>query len=224
MTSGEITSEKLRPDLEQCLWTDENGHSRFEHRLHKDFIYEQNPEQSYFLINRAIECAEAESKEAFDSGAWHAYIFTHTRAFRLPAFCDTLMFLSNKEYWELLASVWTDSENIWQYKESWITLLSSPRRQPGRSALRTLPKQVTVYRGTSAPDGMGSGLSWTLDRDVALWFAKRFARSGRTAKLLSANVNRKDIILSTELPYFGREKDEVVTLTPAGITEETITT
>ena len=44
------------------------------------------------------------------------YIFLHERPYRLQAFLDIENKLSPKKYWELLAGIWVDSENIWQNK------------------------------------------------------------------------------------------------------------
>jgi hypothetical protein len=60
-----------------------------------------------------------------------------------------------------------------------------------------LPDVVRVWRGTS---GMGRpqavrGHSWTVDRDVACWFAMRHADRYRLPLVLAADISRGDIAL-----------------------------
>ncbi|WP_373509220.1 hypothetical protein [Thiocapsa sp.] len=63
-----------------------------------------------------------------------------------------------------------------------------------------MPETVTVWRGTSAltrPQAV-RGLSWTLDRDLACWFAMRFADRNGSPLLLTARVPRSEIMLDTD--------------------------
>jgi len=46
-----------------------------------------------------------------------------------------------------------------------------------RAQVDPLPARVTVYRGANSFN-KPSGLSWTLDREVAYWFANRFVALG----------------------------------------------
>lgn len=68
---------------------------------------------------------------------------------------------------------------------------------------------LTIYRGVSY-SGRPDGLSWTLSKDKACWFASRF--KGKNAKVYKMtidlyNKNESDAILA----YFsGRNEDEVV--------------
>ena len=68
-----------------------------------------------------------------------------------------------------------------------------------------LPDHLTVYRGIHK-GGNKKGLSWTMDRQKAIWFAKRFCSKGDTCLLLSADIQK-----SEALAYFsGRNEEEIV--------------
>ena len=75
-----------------------------------------------------------------------------------------------------------------------------------------LPERVRVWRGTSALTLAQSraGYSWTINRDVAGWFAMRFAEKNRQPLVLMAEVDRGDI----SLYHDERSEDEVVLLRP----------
>lgn len=55
---------------------------------------------------------------------------------------------------------------------------------------------VTIYRGTSALSLVEArrGWSWTLSRDVACWFAMRFAKENGNPLVMRAKVRREAII------------------------------
>ena len=63
-----------------------------------------------------------------------------------------------------------------------------------------MPETVTVWRGTSALTRAQAvrGLSWTLDRDQACWFAMRFAERNGSPLVLTARVPRSEILLYTD--------------------------
>jgi hypothetical protein len=57
-------------------------------------------------------------------------VYLHEPPYRLDAFMDIAGRLSNKNFWVLLAGVWTDSENIWQNPENWRAIWNTQR--PGK--------------------------------------------------------------------------------------------
>ena len=67
-----------------------------------------------------------------------------------------------------------------------------------------LPSVVTVYRGVTSYNSENiTALSWTLDKDVAGWFSKRFEEDGT---VYQANIHKNHI-----LAYFGgRNESEVI--------------
>ncbi|MYM41941.1 hypothetical protein [Duganella qianjiadongensis] len=67
-----------------------------------------------------------------------------------------------------------------------------------------LPGTVQVWRGTSGCDpwSAANGQAWTTDRDVACWFAMRFAEFRGNPLVLTSTVRREDIYL------FNNERNE----------------
>lgn len=75
-----------------------------------------------------------------------------------------------------------------------------------------LPDVVTVWRGTShiSIEDAQNGYSWTTDRDVACWFAMRFAASNGSPLVLTADIAKRDIAFFTN----ERNESEVVLMRP----------
>ena len=93
----------------------------------------------------------------------------------MDAFDRICFELTDKEYGKLLVDVWIDSENIWQNLELWGELWNEATRRHAmdakeRKALNALPDEITIYRGAGEKYTL-NGMSWTLDRDKAIWFA-----------------------------------------------------
>jgi len=61
-----------------------------------------------------------------------------------------------------------------------------------RAIYADLPDPVTLYRGTVAAEIGAFGVSWTVDRDIALWFACEHGRF--------RNTNSPAIILTSVVP------------------------
>ena len=69
----------------------------------------------------------------------------------------------------------------------------------------SLPEKVEAWRGTNHKRGL-NGLSWTLDQEKAVWFARRFA--WEPSLLAKALVDKGDVVA-----YFGeRNEREIVSL------------
>jgi hypothetical protein len=148
-------------------------------------------------------------KEALANNKYSSYIFLHERPYRLNAFSLIQNKLSDTQYWSLLSDIWTDTENQWQGIDKWKQLLSSNR--PSRhylmneeefNLLQSLPELVTIYRGCQA--GVNeNGLSWTLDKKKAEFFANRFSKEGI---ILEREIPKSDIIAFLN----GRGESEVI--------------
>lgn len=75
-----------------------------------------------------------------------------------------------------------------------------------------LPDVLTVWRGTSSLpiDIAKTGFSWTTDRDVACWFAMRFAEHNGSPLVLAADIAKTDIALFTN----DRSESEAMLIKP----------
>lgn len=109
--------------------------------------------------------------------------------------------LSIEDFSKLLAYCWTAEEDPSQDKNvklrtvvSWFKQAKPEYMMSDREKyyLNTLPDMVTVYRGV----GVGRarrGLSWTANKDTAVWFAKRFNHKDRVGYVLTATVPKSRI-------------------------------
>jgi hypothetical protein len=90
--------------------------------------------------------------------------------------------MDDRAYWKAVADTWQDSERPRLGKRDWQRLFYAkrPRREElmspeERAELAALPERIPVFCGVGLHNFNVHGLSWTLDRDRAAWFARRFA-------------------------------------------------
>lgn len=191
------------------------------------------------IANMALRQKKEHLAKAEQEGQWHSYVFLHERPYRAQALLRIVNELcpdiSVLQYAKLVASVWTDSENIWQNGPEWEELFESLYSTSLPSGERHIPEWVrralmteadyakyleivqyspiTVYRGCIR-DFNEDGLSWTRNRNVARFFARRFADvhdNLSEAVILVAEVDATDVIA-----YFdeGHRGEEEIVLAP----------
>ena len=77
-----------------------------------------------------------------------------------------------------------------------------------------LKSTFDVWRGLGSPPFRLSGLSWTTDKDQALWFARRYQCEHGPGRLLHGRVKRRDVHAYLEgrmRAYLaGRSESEIV--------------
>jgi hypothetical protein len=127
---------------------------------------------------------------------WDAYLSECDRPDRFDRFLEAARDrrLPDADYWRLLREVWTDTEQPSRLRAEWESLFmgehpedpDAPLRRSGRrkalsactaeerARYEGLPEVVEVYRGFGHDGGEHDGISWTLDREKAGWFARRF--------------------------------------------------
>ena len=158
------------------------------------------------------------SERAERDADWHQYVFLRERPYRLQALKPAVRsgVLHGAEYWKLLARVWLDSENIRQHLADWKRYWSSsePDRHAAMSAeeleaYQRFPDPIVVYRGAGHPRAV-RGLSWTLGREQAEWFARRFDVSRGGMLLATVQVRRDDV-----LAHFTSRGEREVVILPA---------
>jgi hypothetical protein len=76
-----------------------------------------------------------------------------------------------------------------------------------RAALAALPDPLRVFRGFSLDDHE-RGFSWTISRELAEWFAQRFALLGGEARVASGLIAKAKVIAYLS----SRNEDEVLAL------------
>lgn len=218
----ERATEPLAPELqpyfeENCLAPD--GALRLPALRHPLVYSVPHLPGMNWLANDQLRHKGALCEQALTDGDWDAFVLLHERPYRPDALLQAVDELAREpltpaDYWQLVAWVWRDSENIHQNMHKWRDLWARPRYRSSRSAcamnpeeqaaLAAMPREIRVFRGQSAlhPPGM----SWTPDRDRAVWFAFRLRPEEPT--VISGRVRRDDV-----LAYLtGRGEDEIVVL------------
>jgi hypothetical protein len=199
--------EELHPDLQARLVATDYGTI-----LHHPLVVELMPFPA--LANLRYQQKRESLQSALDAGLYRQSVWLYERPYRLDGFQAVAHLLDDETYWSLLAELWVDSESIGQTADEWVEMLDSTR--PGSmmspeeaEALAALPERIEVFRG--AVEGVNEdGLSWTLDRERAEWFAGRFAAEGDVPLVLVGEVARADVAALLT----GRGEDEIVVRDP----------
>lgn len=131
--------------------------------------------------------------------------------------------LSSEDYAKVLADAWIRSEspnndpNLSRRKLLSMFQAADPSvlmDADERAELDSLNDSVTIYRGVrSNRPGSVKALSWTLDREVAQWFASRYGSQGT---VYEAKIDKKHI----HALFLGRNESEVI-VDPNYLTEIT---
>jgi hypothetical protein len=197
-------SETLHPALAPYLEQSDIGWTMLRHPLvYQVPFFSNGSANAYFAQKtKAVEKAIADKN-------YKQFVWLFERPFRVEAFIKIADKLSDTDYWKLLSDVWIDTENQYAYLEEWKQLLASQR--PNRhymmdeeedNILRALAQEVTIYRGCQK--GINEdGLSWTLDKSKAEFFANRFGKKGI---ILERTVSKNDIVAV----LLGRGESEVI--------------
>ena len=151
------------------------------------------------LLNKRYETIKKECDKALMEKDYGKFIFWHERPYRLDAFVQNMNFMSDKEYWKILGEIWIDSENIWQNLSKWKKLLSDKRASKHLFMISDdykIPEKITAYRGY-APNQNENGISYTLDKNKAEWFAKRYWKKNGEVKEITITKNKVFAYIST---------------------------
>jgi len=197
------SNEELHPDLIPYVSDGPLG-KQLRHPLVYQIAMTGNGWANAYYLQKKGDVQKALENKKYDSFVW-----LHERPYRLEAFVQIEDKLSDTKYWTLLSSIWTDTENQWQNLEVWKKLLLSKRSnrhylsgEEGDQLLRSLPEEVTIYRGCQ-PGLNEGGLSWTLDKGKAKFFANRFGEEGI---ILEKKISKSSIIAV----LLGRNESEVI--------------
>ena len=214
MTSFLGPAEELHPDLKDCLYQ-QGGYTHLKHPLVFSIFYV--PELNANL-NRMLRLKRDAIEKNLASGDYEAVMMYHERPYRIEALLTYKAAMPLKKYWECLAYVWTDSENLESYGVRTLRSLLTAYKGKGREAMMQpderaafakLPEKVKVYHGYD-PKGKPQPFSWSTDKKVATWFAKRFGCKGWVK---SGTVARKDI-----WAYLTRRNEDEALIDPRRVT------
>lgn len=200
MTNNSVPLHKdLKPYLEKT--------EQFE-QLRHPLVY-QVPFISNQVANEMYDQKIKMLSKAIKDKNFSQYVFLHERPYRIDSFMKIKDTLQDVPYWELLSEIWTDTENMWQHLDDWKILLTSlrPHREmmmseEERQFKENMKNRVQIYRGCE--EGVNEvGLSWTLSKEKAEWFANRFGKNGIVRE---RPINKAEIIAYLN----GRGEQEII--------------
>ena len=197
-------ADELDPELLGWIITHDDGHVSIKHPL--VFSIYHHP-----MLNRMVNRGLAAKQECLvrytEEQNWHGFIDAHERPYRVDALLEIEDVVTDAQWWELVAHVWIDSENIRELPDVWDSILRADRlgrhammHDYERKAFDELPAVIDVYQGCT--DQRDDGWSFTTKRETAVWFADRFAllekakprlRTGQVAKTnVTAYLTRRN--------------------------------
>lgn len=138
--------------------------------------------------NQMYEIRTSQVNDAIAAGEWEKYVWLHERPFRLTmlqSLWDRKM-IPLEKLREIFPSVWSDAEPA--EEKDWESLFKAVR--PCTDADKFPEGELTLYRGSTADDVIQNALAWSLSRDTAVWFARRF--SPDEPALWTAKADAKD--------------------------------
>lgn len=196
--------EPLHPDLIPYFEADGALGAQVRHPLVYQVPLWSNGSANAYYLQKKKDLEKAIAEKNFNQ-----IIYLHERPYRLQAFIQIAPQLSDTKYWSILSGIWTDTENQWQNLEQWTELLSANRSsrhylmdESEVQLLNSLPEFVKIYRG--CVKGLNEdGLSWTLDKAKAEFFANRFSKEGI---ILEREIPKSEIIAV----FLGRGESEVI--------------
>lgn len=164
-------------------------------------------------VNKMLRLKKEALAKAEAGKDWHSYAFLHERPYRVDAFKRIRARMTNAEYWDLLGTLWIDSENIRQNPRVWQGMLGSSRperhmlmNEDEQADLAAMPDVILVFQGHT--DQRYDGWSWTINHPTARWFAKRFANlEGDRAVMTSGVIDKSDIVA-----YFSRRNESEIVI------------
>jgi hypothetical protein len=150
-------------------------------------------------------------------------VFVYERGYRIDAFWRFAQedgLLDANDFNNLLREVWTDTEFPHQSLARWHVLWRDKRFDPElamtgeeRAKIKSLPAYITIYRGASKRKEALTGLSWTLSKTKAEWFAKRWLSGGRPG----AVVERRVFSANVKAYFAERGEDEIIMISDIGV-------
>ena len=163
-----------------------------------------------FVVDQKCDFLE----QCIKDGDLVSFIFAYSRPFRLDGLLGVIRELDSDLisdiYWDLVSSVWVDSEepcrfeenvHVWQHlwgNSAFIAEHMVNHLPAEKGDFDKLPSTIKIYRA-----GELSGLSWTTSKKTATFFKNRCSED---CKLWSAMIDKSDVKWFTN----GRGESEIV--------------
>jgi hypothetical protein len=138
---------------------------------------------------------------------------------RFDAFLNIATKLKGRIYWYALRLSYCSSDNLYRLKENIKEAFN--KNEPERASIMNfkerkfidkMPDQCTIYRGmtTEEYNNCDYGISWSLKKEIAEFYAYTYLRNHSTAKskmeVHSITINKQDIIAL----FIDREEFEII--------------
>lgn len=220
MDQNMLTPEPLDTELQAHLTESQMGLM-----IHHPLIISLYNETMNTIINQHFRSKTEALNECEINGNWQTFVFMHERPYRIDALEEILFTNQINDptiVSQLIADVWIDSENINQELDRWIDIwdLSLDKNflmnADECKELNDLPDTFEVYRGVGHSDAVTHGLSWTTNRDKAIWFAKRFSENDNSY-LATGTVSKTNV-----LSYFLRRGENEIVIMPEHVSNTSI--
>lgn len=123
--------------------------------------------------------------------------------------------LSEEDFGAILGCVWvrtefpSDETNATMYdKIRWFQIAEKKylMSEEEVETYNSLPDKITIYRGCKNPEKI-PGMSWTLSKLKARWFAKRLAREDSSPVIYTYEIYKESV-----LAYFGRRNENEIVI------------
>ena len=167
-----------------------------------------------------INFKQGQLDEAISQQNWDKVFMLIEKPFRLSWLEENIdLIKDDKQYYNFLKDAYMMTEfpmNGFSNYRDLLHLLyakDNPKLMMDKEELKllnSLPNEVKIWRGVKVDDVLDEdniGLSFTLNKDKAIWFAERFAQAGVSqAILIEAVVKRVDILSI----FLNRDEEEVI--------------
>ncbi|MBR5596647.1 MAG: hypothetical protein IKW30_04480 [Lachnospiraceae bacterium] len=126
------------------------------------------------------------------------YIINKGNRFDYLNFLHKYKVITDQECADAVYNIWTTQERFHDCgmtKTKLIKFMKMADKEislPDNIELLSDNDMVTIYRGVRINDY--KGLSWTVDKQRAEWFAKRFGINGENGYVFTGQIKKKDII------------------------------
>lgn len=212
-----LKAERLKPELLPYLY-ENNSFLVLRHPLICCNVYDL---ERCAYINTLHDIKQAEISQYFACQDFIAYIWAHSKSFRINAFSKVLEISSvtNEDYWHILSRIWRDGIEPHENYSLWLYLLSKdiPARhrmmtEENYTTLLKMPEEFQVYRGGKLEVDLG--LSWTRNPQVAKYFQYKAKKAGFESSLQVGTVKNSDVIA-----YFTEDGKEEIISTQVKVSE-----
>lgn len=140
-----------------------------------------------------VENVKKRYNSFIEEGKYLSAIFCVERPYRTQELCDLLYKMTPEQQWEAIKEVYMDSESPSVNHNFWKICFTMESLKPFYEKSKTpLFTAFRIYRGMSWEEynSKTKGISWTLSKEKALFFATRFGRKGIVDEQF---VNRSDV-------------------------------